>query len=226
MVEACGAVPVVLGASEHDRAVALVSHLPQLLASAMAAQLVDADEAAMALAGQGLRDLTRIAESDPALWAEILGSNADGVLAALDAVVDDLGVVQDELRRVVRVADDGDGASSVVTAESLERQVDKAVQLPGTIDLIARGRAGRARLPGKHGAARVDFSTVQVVVPDRPGELARLLVASGEAGVNVEDVTIEHSPGQPVGLVELAVRPDAVTVLADALEFGGWSVHV
>ena len=85
--------------------------------------------------------------------------------------------------------------------------------LPATRRLVERGRAGRARLPGKHGAARVDFSTVQVVIADRPGELARLLVACGQAGVNVEDVAIEHSPGHPVGLVELAVRPDSVAAL-------------
>ena len=136
----------------------------------------------------------------------------------------DLEVVRDELVR--RVAEDTPARTSRRTStEAIERQVDTVPDLPLTRRLVERGRAGRARLPGKHGAARVDFSTVQVVIADQPGELARLLVACGQAGVNVEDVAIEHSPGHPVGLVELAVRPDSVTTLAGALAAGGWSVH-
>ena len=92
--------------------------------------------------------------------------------------------------------------------------------------VLERGNEGRRHLPGKHGAAPATFATVPVVVDDRPGELARLLVASGHAGVNVEDVRIEHSPGQPVGLVELAVRPELVATLADALTRAGWAVHL
>jgi prephenate dehydrogenase len=225
LVEACGAVPVVISAEEHDRAVALTSHLPQLLASAMAAQLAGVDDATMSLAGQGLRDLTRIADSDPRLWEQIVSSNAAAVLAGLDSVVDDLDVVRDELLRRVASASGATRAGVDGNTETLERQVDMTPDLPLTRRLVERGRAGRARLPGKHGAARVDFSTVQVVIADRPGELARLLVACGQAGVNVEDVAIEHSPGHPVGLVELAVRPDSVSSLAGALTSGGWSVH-
>ena len=153
----------------------------------MAAQLAGADDPTMSLAGQGLRDLTRIAESDPRLWEQIVSSNAVAVLAGLDAVVDDLEVVRDELLR--RVAAHGAPAQlpRQEGAESSERQVDTLPDLPATRRLVERGRAGRARLPGKHGAPRVDFSTVQVVIADRPGELARLLVACGQAGVNVED---------------------------------------
>jgi prephenate dehydrogenase len=66
---------------------------------------------------------------------------------------------------------------------------------------------------------------VPVVLPDRPGELARLFAAAGEAGVNIEDVSIEHSPGQPVGLVALAVAPGAEKQLATALVARGWQVH-
>jgi prephenate dehydrogenase len=88
-----------------------------------------------------------------------------------------------------------------------------------------------ARIPGKHatflgeqGAAR-EFAVVQVVIPDQPGELARLFHATGAAGVNIEDVRIEHSPGLPVGVAELYVRPAEAGVLLDALEAGGWPVR-
>jgi len=225
MVEACGGLPVVLPAAAHDSAVALVSHLPQLVASGLAARLVDADDQAMSLAGQGIRDVTRIADSDPALWGEILASNAGPVLGVLDCLLADLHAVRSELASALAAGQAASGDADGSTAEVPQRHVDMQT-LSATVELIERGRAGRARLPGKHGSARVDFSTVQVVVPDRPGELARLLVASGEAGVNVEDVSIEHSPGHPVGLVELSVRPDLVQTLATALQAGGWAVHV
>jgi prephenate dehydrogenase len=66
---------------------------------------------------------------------------------------------------------------------------------------------------------------VQVVIPDRPGELARLFTAVGEADVNIEDVGIEHSPGLPAGVAELSVRPDCVPRLTAALAAGGWPVR-
>ena len=80
---ALGAVPVVMPAGEHDEAVALVSHVPQVASSLVAARLRHAPDAAVALAGQGLRDVTRIAGSDPALWAQILAANAGPVAAVL-----------------------------------------------------------------------------------------------------------------------------------------------
>jgi prephenate dehydrogenase len=63
------------------------------------------------------------------------------------------------------------------------------------------------------------------VIPDEPGALARLLASAGEAGINVEDIAIEHSPGQPMGLVELSVSPEHADALAAALTDMGWSVH-
>jgi prephenate dehydrogenase len=64
-----------------------------------------------------------------------------------------------------------------------------------------------------------------VVIPDQPGELARLFLAAGEAGVNIEDIVIEHSPGLPVGVAELTVRPEAAETLTEALAANGWPVR-
>jgi prephenate dehydrogenase len=213
LVELCGAQPVTMTPERHDEAVALVSHVPQLMASLTAARLAGADEDLIALSGQGIRDVTRIAASDPALWTEIVGSNAPFVREVLASVLSDL--------------------SDLVVALG---GPDKSIPRPGDMsgsrqritpltDLLERGNAGQGRIPGKHGAPPATYTMVPVVVPDSPGELARLLVACGDAGINVEDVSIEHSPGQPVGLVEIAVKPAAAQVLADALRARGWSVH-
>ena len=91
--------------------------------------------------------------------------------------------------------------------------------------LLDRGQAGVTRIPGKHGGQAPEFTAVQVVIRDQPGELARLFDAAGAAGVNIEDVRIEHSPGLPVGVAELSVRPAAAAMLLDALEAGGWPVR-
>jgi len=200
LVRACGAVPVRTDPATHDRWVALISHAPHLIAAAMAARLEEAPGDALDLAGQGLRDVTRIAAGDTALWTQILSANAAPVAEVLVAVAADLAEAARELAE-----DDGS---------------DKAVAA-----LLDRGQAGVARIPGKHGGAAREFAVVQVVIPDQPGELARLFHATGAAGVNIEDVRIEHSPGLPVGVAELSVRPAEAGVLLDALEAGGWPVR-
>jgi prephenate dehydrogenase len=91
--------------------------------------------------------------------------------------------------------------------------------------LLDAGVAGVGRIPGKRGKTRREEVVVQVVIPDVPGELARLFQAAGEAGVNIEDIGIEHSPGLPVGVAELTVRPQAAATLADALAAAGWPVR-
>ncbi|MDP9394820.1 MAG: prephenate dehydrogenase [Actinomycetota bacterium] len=202
---ACGALPVVLTPEEHDRAVALVSHAPHVVAAAVAARLLGGEDEAVGLAGQGVRDVTRIAASDPTLWQAILRGNAAPVAEVVAAVAEDLAAVARSLRAL---------------AEGSADDADETVR-----DLLERGVAGRARIPGKHGGPPATYLTVPVVVEDRPGELARLFVDAGRAGVNVEDVRIEHSPGQPVGLVELLVRPEAAAGLAAALDGMGWRMQ-
>jgi prephenate dehydrogenase len=203
LAAACGALPLLVPAAEHDRWVALVSHAPHAVAAAMAARLEDAPDSALALAGQGLRDVTRIAASGVSMWLQILTANAGPASAVLREVAADLGIAADAL--------DSLAAGDATGAKQLE-------------DLLARGAVGVSRIPGKHGGPTREFSPVQVVIPDKPGELARLLVAAGQAGVNVEDISIEHSPGLPVGVAELWVRPEAARQLASALAAGGWPV--
>jgi prephenate dehydrogenase len=198
LVRTCGAVPVRADAVAHDRWVALISHAPHLVAAAMAARLEAAPPEALDLAGQGLRDVTRIAAGDTGLWTQILAANAEPVAEVLAAVAADLA-------EAARMLTDGD-PKSVTT-------------------LLEVGQAGVARIPGKHGGAPREFTVVQVVIRDQPGELTRLFDAAGQAGVNIEDVRIEHSPGLPVGVAELSVRPAEAGPLLDALEAGGWPVR-
>lgn len=195
-----GATPLEMTPEEHDAAVALMSHVPQLVASLLAARFVDAPDGFLRLAGQGVRDTTRIAASAPELWVQILGANAAPVASVLDAVAADLADVAGALR-----APEAPGARRSIA------------------DTIRRGNEGVERLPGKHGQNR-RFETVVVMVDDRPGQLGRLFGDLGELHVNVEDLRLEHSPGALFGLAEISVVPSAVRPAIAGLESRGWKI--
>ena len=193
------ALPVELTPRAHDEAVALVSHLPQLMASILASKLTDSDVEKLNLAGQGLRDTVRIAASDPNLWIQIISRNA----VALAPMVTALAQTLNEL------------------SVALE-QVDQAGSLRAIHELLMAGNQGAARIPGKHGGKSVNYATVTVLIDDTPGQLAKLLTEVGEIGVNLEDMLLSHSPGAPIGIVELAVMPDRAETLTENLATRGW----
>jgi prephenate dehydrogenase len=195
-----GATPLEMSPEEHDRAVALVSHVPQLVASLLAGRFVEAADGSLDLAGQGVRDTTRIAASAPELWVQILGANSAPVVDVLDALAADLAAVADALR-----TPDAPGARRTVA------------------DAIRRGNEGVERLPGKHGQNR-RFEQVVVMVDDTPGQLGRLFGELGELEVNVEDLRLEHSPGAQFGLAEISVDPGVVRRAVDGLEARGWKI--
>lgn len=198
MATSLGALVVRTTPEAHDRAVALTSHTPQVVSSLVAAGLAPLDEADVRLSGQGLRDVTRLASSDPELWTEILTSNAGPVADALDGLLERLTAIRDGLR---------EGRADEVRAA------------------LAAGVAGARHVPGKHGSQPVAYAAVPVVIADRPGELGRLFAAVGETGVNLEDVRIDHAQGRPTGIVELEVRPERAGDLATGLRAAGYEVR-
>jgi prephenate dehydrogenase len=208
LVALCRAVPVVMDAEAHDRAVALVSHTPHLVASLVAARLEHAEETAVRLCGQGIRDVTRIAGSDPGMWIDILGANPGPVADVLAEIATDLTGAVDALRALQAADEEKRAGGAGAVAE-----------------LLRRGNAGQSRVPGKHGSAPRSYEVVAVLIGDQPGELARLFADAGAAGVNIEDVRIEHSTGQQAGLVQLMVDPASAARLTAALRERGWSLR-
>ncbi|MDI9892803.1 prephenate dehydrogenase [Microbacterium sp. IEGM 1404] len=195
-----GATLIEMTPEEHDESVALMSHVPQLVASLLAGRFIEAPDGSLRLAGQGVRDTTRIAASAPELWVQILGANAAPVVEVLDQLAADLGDVAAALRDP-----DAPGARRTVA------------------DTIRRGNEGVERLPGKHGQNR-RFDTFVVMVDDTSGQLGRLFGELGDLDVNVEDLRLEHSPGAPFGLAEISVVPDAVRRAVDGLQQRGWRI--
>jgi prephenate dehydrogenase len=194
----CGAVPVRLSPVEHDRAVARTSHLPHLLAALVAGRLADAPTDHLALSGQGVRDVTRVAAGDPVLYGQIVSANSE-------AVLDLLAEVRERLDAMISAV----GAADRTALE----------------DVLREGVAGTEAIPGKHGGPTRPMRSVFVSVPDHPGELARLFADAGASEVNIEDVHIDHDPGRPVGLVELLVDEGRAEHLLGSLESRGWVTH-
>lgn len=191
-----GADPIRMSALDHDRTVASISHLPQIVSSLLAAQLHRMDEDGLALAGQGLRDTTRIAHSDPHLWREIISMNREEILPLLLLLQDDMAELIREFNEPTKIE-----------------------------EFIRVGKEGASLIPGKHGGRARDYSYLPIVIEDKPGQLAALFDECAKVGVNVEDLTIEHSPGQFTGLISLALSHTDAVKLSRHLSDNGWKVH-
>jgi prephenate dehydrogenase len=168
-----------------------------LVSSVVASTLIGADSDFVDIAGGGLRDVTRVAASDPTMWVQILSANAHEVAPLVRSIGDRFTAIADAL-------DSGKPAATLA-------------------ETLAAGNAGVARLPGKHGnSAR--FAQILVIIDDQPGQLARLLTEIGGLGVNMEDLRLEHSPGAEIGFAEVSVVPDVEESLIAALEKRGWRI--
>jgi len=196
LINQLGSSPIELPADAHDAAVARISHLPQIAASLVAKQLTGTPAEWMELAGQGLRDTTRIAGSDENLWKEIIFSNRTEIAELLINL-------QNDLSKMINSLDD-----------------------PSKIaELIAAGRDGKAMIPGKHGGKAREYSYLPIVIDDKPGQLAAIFNECAAMQVNVEDLSIEHSPGQLSALITLSLSAVDAEKLSNHLTSIGWNVH-
>ena len=196
LIECLGATPIELSALDHDAAVAKISHLPQIAASLVAKQLTGTPLEWMELAGQGLRDTTRIAGSDEQLWKEIIFSNRSEISVLLTSL-------QNDLAQMIQALDDPAEIAS----------------------LIAAGRAGKAMIPGKHGGIAREYAYLPIVIDDKPGQLGAIFNECAAMQVNVEDLNIEHSPGQLSALITLSLSSQDAEKLSAHLTSIGWNVH-
>lgn len=206
-----GSFPIEMEAKQHDESVALISHVPQLLASLLASRLVSAPADCLELAGKGLRDTTRIARSDPKLWSQIISANSQPIAQILRQVHTELGELIGALE------------CSAPTCN----QVDNALpagQIGVITQIMHQGNLGMERIPGKHGGSPRRYAEVLIEIPDRPGYLGKLFQDVGQAGISVEDFNLEHSPGAPFGIAQILVEPCQLAPLTKALQAKNWQV--
>ncbi len=176
LVAGLGARPMAIEAAEHDRAMAVVSHLPHVFANQLAFQGRPGTERLGALA-PSLRDATRVAGSNPAIWGEIFSTNHAAVVEAIDRAIEGLA----EAREVIASAD--------------------VRRITGWQAAAAAERAG---LSGAETEAEAEHE-LRVLVPNRPGVLAELALALGKAGVNITDMSLDPTPDMSSGAISIWV---------------------
>jgi prephenate dehydrogenase len=192
IVAELGADPIALNPDDHDRVVAMVSHVPHLVAATLmnaAADGAQHDAALLRLAAGGFRDMTRVAAGHPGSWLDICADNARAIVATLDRLMADLSAMR------ARVADgDRDG-------------------LLGALD---RASAARRALPAR--ATRPDdLAELRMPVPDRQGVLAEITSLASSLGINIYDIEIAHSSEGAHGVLVLVVEAEASAKLHDAV---------
>jgi prephenate dehydrogenase len=196
VVSSFGAEVVAVAPAQHDRMVAVVSHVPHLAAAtlmSLADERADEHRALLRLAAGGFRDMTRIASGHPAIWPDICAENRD-------AIVDELGRFIEELALVRTMVATGDRG--------------------GLVERLEAARAARRNLPTRLATAE-DLVEIRLPIADEAGALARVLLLAAELGVSVADVEIAHSVEGDGGVLVLVVEADPARRLVAALESGG-----
>ncbi|HEV2428048.1 MAG TPA: prephenate dehydrogenase/arogenate dehydrogenase family protein, partial [Acidimicrobiales bacterium] len=193
-----GANVVAVSPEDHDRLVALASHVPHLVAGALmneTAEAAESDAVLLQLAAGGFRDMTRVAAGDPGIWPDVLVENRDAVAAALSGLAARLA----DLRAAIETSDRDALASGLRTAS-----------------------AARRRLPGR--ALHADeLAYLRVAVSDSPGQLATVTTAASERAVNIYDIEIAHGIEGVAGTLLLAVDAARADEFLEALESLGFS---
>jgi prephenate dehydrogenase len=181
-VASLGARPVRTDADAHDRLLALTSHLPHALANLLMLRVAEAaaeEDAPLAFASASLREMTRLAGANAAVWSDIFLGNADEIVAALTGFRDSL----DELEQALRAGD----------RESIEASIAAAAESRGRLESFA------------YQTEPEQLNRIRVRVPDRPGVLARITQILGAASINIEDFELRHVSPEYGGVLVILV---------------------
>jgi prephenate dehydrogenase len=202
VVSSLGARPIATTPAHHDALVAVVSHVPHLLAAAlMNLAVAEAEESAelLPLAAGGFRDMTRVAAGSPDIWPDVCSENADAISSVLKRLVRALEAIGDAVSRRDREA---------ILAE------------------LRSARAARSALPSLEVAAPETVAEIRVAIRDRPGALAEVTTLAAGLGVNIEDVEIAHLPQGGGGVLVMVVDAAEASRLTDALSERGYHTEV
>jgi prephenate dehydrogenase len=191
LLSGLGARPQAVDPATHDRLMATVSHMPHVLANALASEAADEltrDSERLPEVGPSFRDATRVAGSNPEVWADIFTSNREAVADSVESVARRLG----EAAALIR----GGGREQIAAWH---------------------GAAGedRRRLLDEDSAAGT-LRELRIVVLNRPGTIAELALALGETGVNIEDMALHPAPDMTSGAVSLWVAGEEQAARAAA----------
>jgi prephenate dehydrogenase len=188
-----GSRPTHIDAVAHDRIMAVVSHLPHVLANVLmehAGEFQVGGKKALYCAGPSFKDLTRVAGANPAMWRDIFLENREALASTIASITSEL----EEFRRFLESGDEG----------RIERAIDSAASYRGELleyeDIVPR-----------------TLYKVIVRIPDQPGVLSKVMATLGEGAINVEDLTLHHVSRSVGGDLVLYVTGQETAETASAL---------
>lgn len=194
-----GATVVAVDPDQHDRLMAIASHVPHLVAGALMNEATDSsqyDAVLLQLAAGGFRDMTRIAAGDPAIWPDVLFENRDAVKDTLNSLISRMQTLL--------------GAIETSDRSELERLLQKAAE-------------ARRALPGR-AVESESLAYLRIELSDEPGQLARVAVTASDMLVNIFDIEISHSASEAFGTLLLAVDSRDVQRFIESLVSDGFMV--
>ena len=176
IIKQVGAIPLIVNPVKHDRAVAGISHLPQMMASGLVDMISKEENAELAkiLSAGGFRDMTRIASSQYKMWEDIVDTNKDNIFELIDTYISELTQIKDAIQN-----------------KTLEPIFENA---RNTRELIQKG---------KRGLLLQTVFEIFVRIPDQPGMLLKISTILAEANLNIKDISIQHSREQDGGQFRL-----------------------
>ena len=168
LVTSIGARVIALPREDHDEAVAVVSHVPHIMASSLvqlASRHADDQQALMRLAAGGFKDSTRIAAGSPELWCGIAFDNKDALSDGLDEIQGIIGAFADAL-----ASDDRASLTALLADAAAARRALPAAWVPSTERLLE----------------------VRIPMEDRPGVVAEVTTVTSSVGCNIQSIEIDH----------------------------------
>ncbi len=201
-----GANPVVFPPEHHDRTMAWVSHMPQMLSSTLAGNLPERllKHNYQHFAGRAFRDMTRIAASGWGMWHDIAVTNRDETTRALCEVRDGLDKTIAAMNGL-NVVKDGKPASGNFENDEKSVVADNSQALA---DIFKAGNDGRASLfaPGRNNTA--SFYEITVQLKDKPGALLSVMQPLAEEGINIRDIELMKVRENVAGTLLLAFKTE------------------
>lgn len=210
LVKFLGASAVVFPPEHHDRTMAWVSHMPQMLSSTLAASIPDRllSHNYQHYAGRAFRDMTRIAASGWAMWHDIAVTNRDETVRALTEVRDGVNVTIEAMQKL-DVVKDGRPAGGSFDATRGSVAGGKCADRSDSLEEIFKaGNEGRASLfaPGRNAAAA--FFEITVPLKDKPGALLSVLQPLAEEGLNIRDIELMKVRENVAGTLLIAFKTE------------------
>ena len=168
LITSIGARVISVDAAEHDKLIAIVSHVPHVAASSLvmlAASHSDQNGELFRLAAGGFKDTTRVAAGDPTLWRSILMSNSE-------LIADELSELKDIISRFEKSIRDGD-----------EKEIEQ---------MLSEAAEARKSIPSKWVPESAELVEINVLMDNRPGIIAEITAIAGRKACNIQAIDIDH----------------------------------